>query len=170
MTGYSPYYLVFGQNLSLAETVLLDATQEPIAKSVWEDNLRIAATRLRRAYQKEAEKWNSHIKWSERVFQVDDVVLVFKQPPKTDLNKGVHRKLISGWEGPYRVISKMEGRDVYRVKLVGEDGVNDEVVNVKRMKKFVRAPEWLNSVRDMEVLTGKVMKVGMWNDVIAVDE
>ncbi|MFN9981838.1 MAG: hypothetical protein ACK53Y_18075, partial [bacterium] len=56
------------------------------------------------------------------------------------------------------------------VKLVGEEGIADEVVNVKRMKRFVRAPEWLNSVRDMEVLTGKVMKVGMWNDIIAVNE
>jgi hypothetical protein len=94
VTGYSPYYLVFGQNLSLAETVLLDANREPIAKSIWEDNLRIAATRLRRAYQKEAEKWNAHIKWSKRVFQPEDVVLVWKVPPKTDLNKGIHRKLI----------------------------------------------------------------------------
>jgi len=115
VTGFNPYYLVFGQNLSLSETVLLDVTKEPEVKSVWEDNLQIAANRIKVAHQKESEQWNNHIKWSHRVFKVGDEVLMWRIPPKTNFDSGSHQKLQSGWDGPYRVMDKMEGRDVYRV-------------------------------------------------------
>ncbi|MFN9910761.1 MAG: hypothetical protein ACK56F_32420, partial [bacterium] len=110
VTGYSPYYLVYGQNPSLAESVLLDVNRDPEPQSVWEDNLAIAADRIQVAHQKEAERWNAHVQWAERRFQVGEQVLVWHKLPKTNTDKQVHCKLVCGWEGTYVVLNKMDGK------------------------------------------------------------
>ena len=87
------------------------------------DNVRIAAERICESHVRAAKRWDENKKI--RVFRVGDRVLVWRTNPKTDIEKGLHQKLISAYEGPYIVKKKIEGKDVYVI--AKEEGDDEEI-------------------------------------------
>ena len=63
-TGFSPYYLVFGQPISLSMDLLVGKRERKErldwskSKLVLLDNIRVATERIKVAYDKAAERWN----------------------------------------------------------------------------------------------------------------
>ena len=116
-TGFSPYYLVYGQPISLS-TDLVVGKSERKEKEDWSkskmlllDNIRVATDRIRMAYEKAVEQWNAKLPNTRRIFVENDEVLIWRTALKTNVDKDVHKKLISAYEGPYRVLKRIEEKD-----------------------------------------------------------
>ena len=160
-TGFSPYYLVFGQPISLSMDLLVGKRErrerEDWSKSklVLLDNIRVATERIKTAYDKAAERWNAKLRHKQRIFKEGDEVLIWRTVPKTDKEKEKHKKLISAYEGPYRVLKRIEDKDTYVVQRIVEENNQEEksiTVSILRMKRFVRPPAWLKDITALETI------------------
>ena len=94
-----PHELVYKQMLSLPNGVLLgmcprkDITTTE-QQQIMLDNIRVAVDKIRAAHIKEADRWAKSMRNAHRHFKVGEEVLIWRTAPKTDKEKGTHKKLI----------------------------------------------------------------------------
>lgn len=146
VTGFSPHYLVFGSPMKLSVDIIVGA-QKPTQKDkedwiqrekVLLDNVRMAVDRIREAYLQAA----------------GEEVLVWKEP-KTLIDQNSHKKLVCGYQGPFRVISRIPGKDTYKVQRIKPDGSLDReelIVSILKLKRYYRAPKWLQKNQKKQFL------------------
>lgn len=76
----------------------------------------------------------------------------FGEQRLTDKKKGTHKKLISSYEGPYKILKRLDEKDTYVVTQGTGDGSDATlVVSVLRMKHFIQMPKWLEDIRNLNV-------------------
>ena len=147
-TGFSPYYLMFGNDPRLPTEVLnsknyneikFDQNQYQIQLT---NHLRTAYNIVRKNIKEDAEKrkirWDKNIK-GHKIFVPGDDVLMFQ--PKINNIKGeeeLSHKFKRNWKGPYRVLSKKheDNQDVYIIKDM--ETKREFTVNVHKLIPFIK--------------------------------
>ena len=159
VTGFSPYYLIFGRQPRLPGSVLFSRNYNEIVYDVNQyqihmtDHLRtaydIVRTKIKEYAIKTKLNWDAKIK-GHTSFEIGDEVLVFQ--PKTNAATGEpeHSQVWKKkWLGPYVVENKShkDNQDVYTIK----DKVTNRIwtMNVHRLIKFIPR-SYLKSLPDKQ--------------------
>ena len=137
----TPFYLLYGREVILPNDLVFSESLKKNSRDILSDD-RLEykvelARRLRFAYEKLftnkeilAAKTKGYYDKSHRkvIFKPDDLVMIYWPTPK----KGLSKKFLSTWRGPYSVVSKL-GEVTYRVKLAHET----MPVHVQRLRKYI---------------------------------
>lgn len=137
-SGFSPYHLVFGKEMTLPVDVgllpkpsmpahakqFLDSLlgQLKIAKDIAKQNMELAKKKSKERYDKKAEQPD---------FQVNDKVLLRRNAVKPGLSAKLSRK----WVGPY-MITSVGPRCTYKIKDCNTNKVLKTLVNASRLKHY----------------------------------
>ena len=121
--GITPFFLVFGRNATLPETVALQLPGEPISENEYAKHLvqRISeAHKLFSSIKKDLRRRQRDyhdLSVSVREFSVGQQVLV-RKPPPLNVQKGSATKLIRRYSGPYVVSERLKNSELYRLRHV----------------------------------------------------
>jgi hypothetical protein len=144
-TGYTPYYLVHGREARIGSEAILRGEGETrslpeYVKNI-QRNMALAqkhVTERVNAAADERDRINDMMKHTVR-YQVGDEVYVY-QLPVSDGKSDVTRKLVSPYQGPYRV-TKVINDVAYQVENVATK--KKKSVHVSKMKRLHKRPDHL---------------------------
>jgi hypothetical protein len=144
-TGYTPYYLVHGREACIGSEAVLRGEGETrtlpeYVKSI-QRNMALAQKHVKdrvNAAADQRDRMNDMLRHPVK-YHVGDEVYVY-QLPKSDGKNDITRKLISPYQGPYRV-TKVISDVAYQVE--HETTKKKKSVHVSKMKKVHKRPEHL---------------------------
>jgi hypothetical protein len=144
-TGYSPFYLLHGREMTLPDN---DNLKPQLAKenSDLERRLENLKSNLRLAYEVVAEsnkkshqvnKQYYERKAKQRDFEVNDLVYLYSPTKKS----GLTNKFFKPWHGPYLITKKLPALNY---EITDQNG-KMQVVHVKRLKRAYNSESWTPS-------------------------
>ena len=129
VTGYSPYFLMFGQHPRLPVDLEYGVTQPELTSTSVHNYAKKLKTRLQWAYdralhnnQKESRRQKKYYDHKFRCMKLapDDIVIVRIKA------FGLDHKIADKWKKtPYRVLSQLEGQPVYRIQEIDSEGTDN---------------------------------------------
>lgn len=138
-TGYSPFYMMFGEEMRLPFDVALEP-KENLGRNLKDyiegvlANLKITheIVKSNDAQQKEKDKERHDLKAKTPNFSVGDQVLlnVHKVP------KGMSRRLHDKSEGPYRIV-ELGPNFTYRLKHIANNTITKSLINATNLKLYL---------------------------------
>ena len=129
VTGYSPYFLMFGRHPRLPIDLEYGVTQPELTSTSVHNYAKKLKTRLQWAYDralhnnwKESRRQKKYYDCKFRCMKLapDDIVIVRIKA------FGLDHKIADKWkETPYRVLSQLEGQPAYRIQEIDSEGTDN---------------------------------------------
>ncbi|VDI60021.1 Hypothetical predicted protein [Mytilus galloprovincialis] len=137
-TGYSPFYMMFGEEMRLPFDVALEP-KDNLSRDLKDyiagflANLKIAHTiaKERDQQQKTKDKARHDLKSNIPNFSVGDQVLL----TNNKVPKGLSRKLHDKANGPYRII-ELGPNYTYKIKHIENNTVHKSLINATNMRRY----------------------------------
>ncbi|CAC5368923.1 unnamed protein product [Mytilus coruscus] len=137
-TGYSPFYMMFGEEMRLPFDVALEP-KDNLSRDLKDyiagflENLKIAHTiaKERDQQQKAKDKERHDLKSNIPNFSVGDQVLL----TNNKVPKGLSRKLHDKANGPYRII-ELGPNYTYKIKHIENNTVHKSLINATNMRRY----------------------------------